>query len=380
MAVEKKQKLSRLHDICLSKNIPFVTYRLPAQNKIHSLLQYKSIPEKINLLNELDSSKGFIITPFRENGHLGSFILKPDISLENDSYNTELLTVLESDNLFINGINQTQNKLVETSNTVYTKQVEKIKSEIIDGPLEKVVLSRLHITDSPDKFHASSFFLELCNLYPNAFVYIIQMPMVGIWMGASPEPLIISQNETLYTVSLAGTQPFNGLPIEKVRWNTKEIEEQDYVTRYIQRSINEFGISNYKKQGPFNQKAANLIHLKSVFSFNSDELKNRLGSFVCRLHPTPSICGLPKSDALDFIKNTEKHDRNYYTGLLGPHNINNETHLFVNLRCMKVLPEKLIYYLGAGITSGSMPENEWEETNHKMKTLDDALKNTYSLE
>lgn len=380
MEVERKQNLNRLHDICLLNNIPFVSYRLPDEKKTYNLLQYKSFPEKINLLNDLDSSKGFIITPFRENGHLSPFILKPDISFEDDGYNRDLLNTLKSNNLFASNIAHTKNKLVETSTRIYKKQVEKIKSKIIDGPLEKVVLSRIHITDSPEEFHASSFFLELCNLYPNAFVFLIQMPHVGIWMGASPEPLIISRNETLFTVSLAGTQPFNGLPIDKVRWNTKEIEEQDYVTRYIQRSINEFGISNYTKKGPFNQKAANLIHLKSVFSFNSDELKNRLGRFVCRLHPTPSICGLPKSDALGFIKNTENHDRDYYTGLLGPHNINNETHLFVNLRCMKILPEKLIYYLGAGITSGSIPENEWEETNHKMKTLDDALKNTYSLE
>jgi isochorismate synthase len=97
--------------------------------------------------------------------------------------------------------------------------------------------------------------------------------------------------------------------------------------------------------------------------------ENKLAEFLDELHPTPSVCGLPKDVSMDVIRNTEKHRREYYSGFLGPVNIDNEWNLYVNLRSMKSLETELEYYLGAGITKGSNAEDEWEETNNKMNTL-----------
>ena len=47
--------------------------------------------------------------------------------------------------------------------------------------------------------------------------------------------------------------------------------------------------------------------------------------------------------------------------------------LFVNLRCMEILPQQYMLYSGGGITSRSVPEQEWEETNNKAKTLLSAI-------
>ncbi len=46
---------------------------------------------------------------------------------------------------------------------------------------------------------------------------------------------------------------------------------------------------------------------------------------------------------------------------------------------MKTWNNVLEYYLGAGITKGSVAADEWEETNNKMNTLKsivESLKNT----
>jgi isochorismate synthase len=72
---------------------------------------------------------------------------------------------------------------------------------------------------------------------------------------------------------------------------------------------------------------------------------------------------------MNYLLETEKHNRSYYSGYLGPVNLDERMLLFVNLRCMQVLADKLVLYVGAGITSESVAEDEWDETEIKADTL-----------
>ena len=82
---------------------------------------------------------------------------------------------------------------------------------------------------------------------------------------------------------------------------------------------------------------------------------------------------MPADIAKDYILKTEKHNRAYYSGFLGMLNINGQTDVYVNLRCMKLLGEGNLLYAGAGITAGSDPEKEWHETEMKMASMGRAL-------
>jgi isochorismate synthase len=46
----------------------------------------------------------------------------------------------------------------------------------------------------------------------------------------------------------------------------------------------------------------------------------------------------------------------------------------MNLRCLKVYDDRLVLYIGGGITHESIPEEEWEETEIKAETLLSVLK------
>ncbi|HXB11581.1 MAG TPA: chorismate-binding protein, partial [Bacteroidia bacterium] len=59
----------------------------------------------------------------------------------------------------------------------------------------------------------------------------------------------------------------------------------------------------------------------------------------------------------------------YYTGYLGPYNIDGKAELFVNLRCAEVFNDSVNIYVGGGITSDSVAEKEWDETVMKSQTL-----------
>jgi isochorismate synthase len=91
------------------------------------------------------------------------------------------------------------------------------------------------------------------------------------------------------------------------------------------------------------------------------------------LHPTSAVCGMPKEPATAFLKSFENYDREFYSGFLGPVNMDNYTSLFVNLRCAQLLDRKAYLYAGAGVTSDSNPEREWRETLIKNQTIQEIL-------
>jgi isochorismate synthase len=133
-------------------------------------------------------------------------------------------------------------------------------------------------------------------------------------------------------------------------------------------------IDQFNKTGPYVAKAGNLLHLRTDFTFSVDAIGTRLPSLISSLHPTPAVCGMSTGKAMDFIKSGEKHDRGYYAGFLGPIGIRDMIRLYVNLRCMQVFDDRLVLYIGGGITSDSVPEEEWEETEMKAETLLSVLK------
>ena len=114
-----------------------------------------------------------------------------------------------------------------------------------------------------------------------------------------------------------------------------------------------------------------MLHLKAdiIGVIGDFELKKLLDT----LHPTPAVCGLPKESSKSFILANENYDRTYYTGFLGEINVDLETALYVNLRCVEIVGTTAIIYVGGGITLESIPENEWSETSNKTFTIKSIL-------
>jgi isochorismate synthase len=96
----------------------------------------------------------------------------------------------------------------------------------------------------------------------------------------------------------------------------------------------------------------------------------QLGSVMLKLlHPTSAVCGMPLENSLAFLKKNEGYNREFYSGYLGPVNIKKESHIYVNLRCMQIFKDAVRLYAGAGVTTDSIAETEWTETEMKMATL-----------
>jgi isochorismate synthase len=100
----------------------------------------------------------------------------------------------------------------------------------------------------------------------------------------------------------------------------------------------------------------------------------QLGSVMLKLlHPTSAVCGMPMEPSFKFIQENEPHEREFYAGYLGPVNIEFESHIYVNLRCLKWRGDHIFLYAGAGVTIDSLPQQEVEEVEIKMDTIQKAL-------
>ena len=329
----------------LETNTPFVCYVKPNETVWNLLIQ------KNDELVEFTNQSGFVFVPFHE----GKQVVIP---FEGNSFSQGNLEKLEqklSEN-FTTQMNQKE---------AFEDLVSKGVSAIQKDEFQKVVLSRKIILK--ERIAIVETFNNLISTYSTAFRYLFFHPKIGLWMGATPEQLVkINQNQ-FETVALAGTQLYS----ENVIWATKEIEEQQFVTDYIVTKVKD-KVNNLIITDAKTVKAGNLVHLKS---FISGELTPgfQANDLIKTLHPTPAVCGLPKEKAIDFILKNEGYNRKYYAGFLGEYNKDNQTDLFVNLRCLEVENDVVNIYVGCGITKDSNPEKEFIETENKSMTMRNVL-------
>ena len=352
--------------LCLEKGLIFAAYRLPGKSEVTLLVQKSQELIELKDISKLPVEGGFLVAPFTSSKTDKIFIIRPDIIIRNSVSWAQMQSLVALPEGLVNGVAKINPE--ETLKTDFIDQVDRTIHEIRAGRYEKVVISRIKNVQGNFSSRLSDIFQLLCESYDNAFVYLFNIKG-HCWAGATPEPLICSNENKFITVSLAGTRPYNEMNLNVNNWNSKERIEQEYVTKYIENVLEDYQISGYRKKGPYVRRAGELLHLSTDFKFSFDSVGSNLPNLISALHPTSAVCGMPMEKARNFIQHIEKHDRGYYSGFLGPVGLDGRLQLFVNLRCMRVFPDKLVLYVGGGITAGSIAEDEWEETEIKADTL-----------
>ena len=267
-----------------------------------------------------------------------------------------------------------------TPAAAYEQLVRQGVAAIASRQVTKVVTSRAAVRPLPPGFDALAVFRHLAGQHPKALVSLVSVPGAGTWLGASPEVLAeVSADGFFRTMALAGTQPaVAGQAPQAAIWRQKEIEEQALVARYIVSCFKQLRLREYHEEGPRTVAAGRLLHLRTDFEVDFKNVPHpaALGTDMLRLlHPTSAVGGMPKAAALGFLQQHEGYDRAYYSGFLGPVNVvaPGVARLFVNLRCLQLLPEQAVLYAGTGLTIDSDPANEWLETELKMQTVGEII-------
>jgi isochorismate synthase len=372
--------------------LPLCLWKHPLKDDLNLIIDTDGVKPPISLeIEELPA--GFVFAPFEQDiEEKKGYLIEAKILIKTHDGNQNVRSQLSEEQLseVISQVENSKKKSTHHTNRqeinkvefkdekiVYLKYVADSIEAIEAGEIEKVVPSRRKWVALPENFDVVQAFEKLSESYPRAFVSLVSLPGVGTWMGASPEILVsLDENRIFKTVALAGTQKAQ---VDKnprdASWTQKEIEEQALVARYIINCFKKIRLREFDEIGPKTIQAGNMWHLKTEFKVDMEATQfPLLGSVMLKLlHPTSAICGMPLDTSLQFIKNNEPHNRSFFSGFLGPVNIDQSTKLYVNLRCMEVLEKEAILYAGAGVTIDSDPIKEWEETEMKCQTLIDVI-------
>jgi isochorismate synthase len=336
MALEFQVKLQS----AIEKNLPFVLFRKPMEDKIQLSVQDSSNLNRF-LFHSFDSSTEKQIS---DASPLEILVSEFDFDFE---------IPLQIAPLF-------QSKTESDYQELIRLTIQSIQNS--NSKLKKVVISRKKEIEN-SSYSVLKTFRNLLDQHQNALVFLWHSPGEETWIGATPELLLSQKGNRVETVSLAGTK------LPEALWTEKEFEEQRIVTEFIEKHFQELG--NWKVEGPETVQAGKFQHLKSSISAEIKENKS-LDILLEKMHPTPALCGMPKQDAFDFIVQNEGYNREFYSGFMGIENSDSKEY-FVNLRSAQVFQDKIWVYVGGGITADSNPEKEWKETELKSGTILNAL-------
>ncbi len=252
-------------------------------------------------------------------------------------------------------------------------KVDSALKQIAEGAYKKVVLSRrikLKLSGEPNLYDKLK---NLANNYPRCYIFAYAKNE-SIFFGASPEKLAKISDGWVEADALAGSTPRGKnkdedekLAIELLQ-SKKNLNEQNAVVEFITNSFSSFTEQIFFDEKPKIRKLSNIQHLWTPIKA---KLKpgNTIFSILKEIHPTPAICGVPWTSALDFIRATEGYNRGLYAGIIGWFNFEQQGEFAVSIRSALLKNTELYAFAGCGIVEGSDPEQEFEETELKLKPI-----------
>ena len=329
----------------------FAYYKLPNRRDFRYIGSNLPPLHFSQLRDVTNDYSGFLIVPF-DTEESPILLISPETE---EAGEIPVLPLLE--------VNQEETE--SNINETYRHQFEACKTLLNGQVLQKIVLAHCFVADSISQPSVRNLFLQAASAFPKCYVSLWHTAETGLWLTITPEVLLEStENTGWHTVALAGT-----MQKEETEWSEKNKMEQQYVADYITNVLKPF-VSSITHSAVQTIEAAQLKHLRTDFYFTSE---THIGKLLEVLHPTPAVCGLPKTRAYEVIKQIEHFPRKYYAGCSGPLNAydTKDTHLFVTLRCAHWKENsQMVYYAGGGLLKESDITEEWHEINTKKRTAE----------
>ena len=256
-------------------------------------------------------------------------------------------------------------------------KVDMALQAISRGDLNKVVLAR-HIEYQLDAPLDSGAVMQRLHARGNASHLFALHRGEHCFMGATPERLLSCQAGRLTTHALAGsarrgiTADEDHVIGERLLADPKEQHEHRLVVQTITQALDRKVSNLQAASSPHLLKLANVQHLSTpiMAQLNSDK---RLLDGIHALHPTPAVGGLPTATAMDFIRRHEGFDRGWYAAPVGWLDSQGNGDFLVALRSALIAPRHCHLFAGCGIVEGSQPAEEYEETQIKLASMEQAL-------
>jgi para-aminobenzoate synthetase component 1 len=245
----------------------------------------------------------------------------------------------------------------------YCKYVEAVREAISDGWVYQVNACRQLQVES-DRDELASLFAKLLRENPAPHAAYLSVPQLKI-ASASPELFLSRSGSTVKTSPIKGTQS-----LSEKGFGNKDKSENVMIVDLMR---NDFGRICEPGSVDVSQLLRSEEHpgLRHLVSDVVGELRKDISwsEIFKALLPAGSISGAPKSSALSVIAENEEIKRGPYCGVLGWVE-GDRAELSVAIRIFWQESDGFLKFgTGAGITFGSDPVSEWEETELKAQRL-----------
>ena len=247
-----------------------------------------------------------------------------------------------------------------------------IADGINSGEMTKVVSSREVEFTSETPYNVASILANLVDNNPNCFIFGYEKDG-RTFVGASPEILVRHRGSEILSYALAGTAPKDGPNAwtkEQLLTNKKNLVEHNIVRNRIVNTMRQ--ITPYVTVGETGiMELSHLYHLRTIITAK-DSTKS-LVEWAKLLHPTPALGGEPREKALALLQEYESHERGMYAAPFGFMKDMGDGIVVVAIRSALIMDNVLYAYAGCGVVADSDADEEYAETNNKMRTILDAL-------
>ncbi len=198
------------------------------------------------------------------------------------------------------------------------------------------------------------------------------------FLGATPERLVRVEEGRVSAMALAGSAPRGETEDEDRRLgamllaSAKERIEHAVVVEELREAISAACMDVSVAAGPSVLAFHNVQHLYTPITARLRDRSTVL-DLVGRLHPTPAVGGVPRDEALGWIRRHEGLDRGWYAGPVGWMDRDGEGEFDVAIRSALVCRDEALLYAGCGIVRDSDPDQEYAESNLKLQPMLSAL-------
>ncbi len=267
----------------------------------------------------------------------------------------------------------------------YIHAVEVAKDAIAAGEAIQVVLARRQSFDLPTD-PATRATLDGIGLYralrrvnPSPYLFFVRTPVFEV-VGASPELLLQVEGDKLTTHPIAGTRPRgadakeDALLSEELQRDPKERAEH---VMLVDLGRNDLGrvarpgtvtVSKYMEVERYSHVLHLVSHVEGRLQPGLDALDALRSVF-----PAGTLSGAPKVRAMQLIAAAEGERRGLYGGAVGYLGYDGNLDTAITIRSAVLKDGRAHIHTGAGIVAGSVPEREFEETEHKAAALRRAI-------
>ncbi len=276
---------------------------------------------------------------------------------------------------------------VETSlgRDEYIRAVEVAKDAIAAGEAIQVVLARRQSFELPTDPATGSaldgigLYRSLRRVNPSPYLFFVRTPGFEV-VGASPELLLQVEGDRLTTHPIAGTRPrgvdarSDALLAEELQRDPKERAEH---VMLVDLGRNDLGrvarpgtvsVSKYMEVERYSHVLHLVSHVEARLKPELDALDALRSVF-----PAGTLSGAPKIRAMQLIAAAEGERRGLYGGAVGYLGYDGNLDTAITIRSAVLKDGQAHVHTGAGIVAGSVPEREFEETEHKAAALRRAI-------